>query len=195
MTHRGPFQPRPFCDSVRWYQFVTTNIFNNTLKCEFLGLTNPVLPIDQAQAARFIQHSFVSSPVSLESAIKNSAQAKNFYFTPHPVCTRRIVYLCWRYLAWRLLQSSHCWKSRWDVAGCVGLPVCLTLPCGRVGNAPLQKRVPMAGFPLSGLPLSFQPPEADFIFPHPLREAKQNFVYTSLKKKGKFGTWSYLLCE
>lgn len=37
---------------IRWSHFITTNIFNNILKCEFLGLTSSVFPIDEAQAMR-----------------------------------------------------------------------------------------------------------------------------------------------
>lgn len=33
---------------------MTTNTFNNTLKCEFLSLTNPAFPKDLAQATRFL---------------------------------------------------------------------------------------------------------------------------------------------
>lgn len=62
---------------VRWSQFITSNIFNNTLKCEFLSLTNPVFPIDLAQAMKFFQYIFISSLVSLESAIITSAWVKN----------------------------------------------------------------------------------------------------------------------
>lgn len=34
---------------VRRSHFITTSIHNNTLKCEFLGLTSSVFPIDEAQ--------------------------------------------------------------------------------------------------------------------------------------------------
>lgn len=61
---------------IRWSHFITTNIFNNILKCEFLGLTSSVFPINEAQATRYFGYILFLSPVSLVWAATTSAQVK-----------------------------------------------------------------------------------------------------------------------
>lgn len=61
---------------VWWSHFITTNIFNNILKCEFLGLTSSAFPIDEAQAMRCFGYIFVLSPVSLVWAVTTSVEVK-----------------------------------------------------------------------------------------------------------------------
>lgn len=53
---------------------------------------------------------------------------------PHPVCIQTIKSLFWSYLLWWFLGLLHCWKMRWNIAGCVDLSLCLTLPLSCMGN-------------------------------------------------------------
>jgi len=41
MTHRGPFQPRPFCDSVRRWQFSCTVSSSKCFPVKTLGAAGP----------------------------------------------------------------------------------------------------------------------------------------------------------
>lgn len=133
---------------VRWSHFITTNIFNNTLKCEFLGLTSSVFPTDEAQAMRFFGYIFISSPVSLETAVTTSAQVKKnsslfpilFVYRESNPCFGAIC-------------CGVCWDSftagRWGgILLGVSIYLCV-LPCPWVAwETLLQDRVQTLPFPL-----------------------------------------------
>lgn len=148
---------------VRWSHFITTNIFNNTLKCEFLGLTSSVSPIDEAHARRFFGYIFVLSPVSLVSAAATTAQVKKIWFAPHFVCIQTIKSLFWSYLLWWLLGMLHCW--RWggillDVL--IYLCVLVTLALSCMGSIIAEQ----------GADVAILSPPACLFFHHPLKEPK-----------------------
>lgn len=149
---------------IRWSHFITTNIFNNILKCEFLGLTSSVFPIDEAQAMRCLGYIFVLSPVSLVWAVTTSAQLKSSDLLPIiSLFVYRKSNPCFGAIC-----CGGCWDcytaGRWDgILLGVFIYLCV-LPCPLVAwETLLQNSVQMLPFPLLQLV---------FFFHHPLKKRK-----------------------